>query len=69
MNDAALEAALLRGLADAWDTENHSRFRGRLRRPVFRLADTAKLGLWDRLRRELVLQRTLVRERPWGSTI
>lgn len=69
MNAAALEAALVRGLAEAWETENHGRFRGRLRRPVLCLADTARLGLWDRGRREIVLARSLVRERPWGIVV
>ena len=69
MNEAALEAALLRGLAESWDIENASRFRGRLRRPVLSLAESSHLGAWVRTRREIVMERRFVRERPWGVVL
>ncbi len=69
MNAAALEAALLRGLAEVWETENAGRFRGRLKRPVLSLADGTRLGAWIRGRREIILERGFVRERPWGVVV
>lgn len=69
MNEPLLEAALVRGLADAWAMENDGRFRGRLRRPVFRVMDTRRLGFWDLTRREIVLARNFIRERPWGVVV
>lgn len=63
------EAALLRAVAREWEGQNHGRFRGALRRPVFRLVDsTARLGTWDRARREIALSRVLF-TRGWGAVL
>lgn len=69
MTEAAVEAALLRALRDAWHQQDQLRFGGRLRAPTFRLVDGARLGLWDAARREIALQRAMVRTRPWGVVI
>src|SRR5690349_11084953 len=64
---AALEAALLRALADTWDDVNRTHFGGRLRRPVLALHDgPGRLGQWSGERRQLSLSRALVWEQPWG---
>ncbi|MEZ4403415.1 MAG: DUF2786 domain-containing protein [Kofleriaceae bacterium] len=67
---AALEAALLREVAAAFDWENQARFRSRLRRPVLTLADTAtRLGAWHRATRTLELSLPLVVTRPWPEVL
>ena len=67
---AALEAALLRRLAQEWENLNLGLFRGALRRPVLRLGDAARrLGQWDAHGRTLEISRALVIERPWGETV
>lgn len=64
---AALEAALLRQLADTWAEINQNHFDRRLRRPVFALLDGGvRLGAWMGDRRTLALARALVLEHPWG---
>jgi hypothetical protein len=63
---ATLEAALLRQLGETWAEINQNHFRRRLRRPVFALSDTARLGAWISGRRTLELSRALVLEQPWG---
>ncbi len=74
MNDgtlsAALEAALLRELADLHHNESWSRFGSRLRAPVFALSDaTTFLGRWVRSTRTIELSRALVVERPWPDVV
>jgi hypothetical protein len=67
---ALLEAALLRELAQAYDTENWARFGKRLRRPVLTLSSsTSRLGCWIRATRTLELARGLVLDRPWLEVI
>jgi hypothetical protein len=64
---AALEAALLRALAESWDEINHSHFGGKLQRPVLALHDgPGRLGAWGSERRQLSLSRALIWEQPWG---
>jgi hypothetical protein len=63
---ATLEAALLRQLGETWAEINQNHFRGRLRRPVFGLAEGSRLGAWIGERRTLELSRALVLEQPWG---
>ncbi len=63
----ALEAALLRELAAAWDEFNAHHFKRRLRRPQLKLHDgEGKLGQWIGAHRTLSLSRALVKDRPWG---
>ena len=67
---AALETALLRALADAWDQINYAHFRSQLRRPALGLLEgPSKLGLWHGARRTLSLGRRLVLEQPWAVVI
>jgi uncharacterized protein DUF2786/SprT-like family protein len=64
----ALEAALVRQLAETWAEINHNHFRGRLRRPVIALSDGGgRLGAWHSQRREISLGRALVLGQPWGA--
>jgi len=69
VTDAAVEAALLRAAREVWHQQNQLRFRGVLRAPTFRLVEGGRLGFWDAARREIALQRSLVRERPWGVVV
>jgi hypothetical protein len=65
---AALEAALVRQLAETWEEINQNHFRGKLRRPVLGLSDGGgRLGAWHGARRELTLARGLVLEHGWGT--
>lgn len=67
---AALEAALLRTLAESWDEINYSHFGRKLRRPVLALHDgQGRLGQWNGARSELSLSRALVWEQPWGVVL
>lgn len=67
---AAVEAALLRAVGNAWEYENASRFGRALRRPQLRLDDsTHRLAGWVRSTREIVVSRRLVREQPWGVVV
>jgi len=67
---AELEAALLRELAELHDNESWSRFRSKLRRPMFALSSsTATLGRWIRATRTIELSRSLVLERPWPEVV
>ena len=67
---AELEAALLRELAELYDTENWARFSRRLRRPVLALSDAAsRLGCWHRATRTIELSRALVLDRPWSDVV
>jgi hypothetical protein len=67
---AALEAALLRELADVHANENWSRFGSRLRPPVFALSDsTTTLGRWVSATRTIELSRGLVLDRPWPDVV
>jgi len=67
---AELEAALLRELAEVYDTENWARFSSRLRRPVLALSDaTSRLGCWIRATRTIELSRALVLDRPWRDVV
>jgi hypothetical protein len=63
---ATLEAALLRQLGDTWTEINHNHFRGRCKRPVLALGESARLGAWVGDRRLLELSRALVLGQPWG---
>ena len=63
---ATLEAALLRQLGETWAEINQNHFRRKLRRPVFALSDTARLGAWIGERRTLELSRSLIVEQPWS---
>jgi hypothetical protein len=64
---AALEAALLRQLAETWEEINGNHFRRRLERPAFLLHDgDSRLGAWNGVRRTISLSRALVLDRPWG---
>jgi hypothetical protein len=64
---AALERALLVELASTWAELNANHFRGRLRKPVFALADgERRLGTWDGARRTMSFSRSLVVGRPWA---
>lgn len=65
---AALERALLGELASTWGEVNANHFKGRLRRPVFALADgERRLGFWDGARRTMSFSRALVVDRPWAA--
>jgi len=65
---AALEAALLRELRTQFEWENHVRFSGALKLPVFVLGDSAhRLGQWSRPTRRLELSRALILARPWAE--
>jgi hypothetical protein len=66
----ALENALLRALAEAWDQINFAHFRSQLRRPALTLHEgQRKLGLWNGPRRTLSLGRELVLQHPWATVI
>ena len=65
---SALDAALLRELANTWAELAHNHFRGALRPPALELADTStRLGAWHRATRTISLSRTLVYGQPWGK--
>src|SRR3954467_1694697 len=65
---AALDAALLRELANTWTELSHNHFRGALRPPALELVDTSmRLGAWHRATRTISLSRTLVYGQPWGT--
>ncbi len=68
---AALERRVLTGLILEWDlaaSELAPGYRGRLRRPLFRLADTpGRLGQWDAAKREICLNRHLACNHPWDE--
>jgi hypothetical protein len=65
---SALDAALLRELANTWAELSHNHFRGALRPPVLELVDTSvRLGAWHRATRTISLSRTLVYGQPWGT--
>lgn len=67
---AALEAALMRALAESWDQINFAHFGHKLRRPTLALHDGAgKLGLWNGARRTLSLARALVLGAGWGEVL
>jgi hypothetical protein len=67
---AELEAALLRELAELHDNESWSRFRGRLKRPMFALSSSATtLGRWIHARRTIELSETLVLTKPWPEVV
>ncbi|MEP6655570.1 MAG: hypothetical protein ABJA82_19545, partial [Myxococcales bacterium] len=64
--DAALERALVLQLAQTWAELNQNHFRGRLRRPVFALSDTARrLGAWVGQTRTLSISKRLILDCPW----
>ncbi len=68
---AAVERRVLIGLIHEWDlaaSELEEHLRERLRRPLFRLADTpGRLGQWDAAKREICLNRTLACTHPWDE--
>ena len=65
---SALDAALLRELANTWAELSHNHFRGALRPPALELVDTStRLGAWHRATRTISLSRTLVYGQPWGT--
>ena len=67
---AALEAALLRELADVHKTESWLHFASRLKTPVFVLSDSAAhLGRWIGPMRTIELSRRLVLDRPWPDVV
>ncbi len=67
---AALEAALLRELADVFATESWARFGRALQPPVFALTDsTTVLGRWVRATRTILLSRKLVLDHPWPDVV
>lgn len=67
---AALEAALLRELAEAWALVNATYFRRRLRPPLLELStSTTHLGRWTPTTRTLEIARRLVLEHPWGAVL
>ena len=67
---AALEAALLRELAEVHKTESWLHFGSRLRPPVFVLTDSvAHLGRWIGPMRTIELSRRLVLDRPWPDVV
>ena len=56
------EAACLRALRAAWEEQNLSRFRGKLRPPALELsAATSRLGQWDATTRTIQLARDALR--------
>ena len=62
---SALDAALLRELANTWAELAHNHFGGVLRPPALELADTsARLGAWHHGTRTISLSRTLVYGQP-----
>jgi hypothetical protein len=64
---SALEAALLRELAETWDEIAHNHFKAVLRRPVLALSEHARrLGEWIRAQRTIAISRRLVVTQPWG---
>src|SRR5204863_9127732 len=65
---SALDAALLRELANTWAELAHNHFRGALRPPALDLTDTStRLGAWHRATRTISLSRALVYGQPWGT--
>jgi hypothetical protein len=65
---SALDAALLRELANTWAELSRTHFRGALRPPALELVDTSmRLGAWHRATRTISLSRTLVYGHPWGT--
>jgi len=65
---SALDAALLRELANTWAELSHNHFRGALRPPALELVDTSvRLGAWHRATRTISLSRKLVYGQPWGT--
>jgi hypothetical protein len=68
---AAHERRVLNGLVHEWElaaSELEDHLRARLRRPLFRLADTpGRLGLWDAAKREICLNRDLACTHPWDE--
>ena len=64
----ALDAALLRELANTWAELAHNHFGGVLRPPALELADTStRLGAWHPATRTISLSRALVYGQPWGT--
>ncbi len=64
---SALEAALLRELAETWDEIAHNHFKAALRRPVLALSEhDRRLGEWSRAQRTIAISRRLVVTQPWG---
>jgi hypothetical protein len=64
--DELLDRALLHEITAIWDTANHGWFRRALRRPVFRLVETATVfGTWHRETRTISVNRRFAREAPW----
>jgi hypothetical protein len=64
---SALEAALLRELAETWDEIAHNHFKTALRRPVLALSShERRLGEWIRAQRTIAISRRLVVSQPWG---
>lgn len=67
---AALEAALLRELAEQYRLLAVNYFKGGLKLPQFELSDTrARLGRWVEETRTIELSRPLVLEQPWGVVV
>jgi len=67
---AAVEAGLLRALAEAWNTLNENYFKGALRRPQLVLVDNAaRLGEWRSGSRTIALQRAFVFDQAWGVVV
>ncbi len=65
-----LERKLVHRLAAEWDSVNLTFFKGALRRPQLRVADTrARLGQWDGALRTIELSRELVLTRPWTEVV
>lgn len=64
--DPSWDRAVLLALLDEWENQHHALFAGRLRRPVFRLTDDdGELGAWRPERREISMQRALLRGGSW----
>lgn len=67
---AALEAALLREVAEQYRHLAVNYFKGALRLPQFELvASRATLGRWVEATRTIELSRPLVLEQPWGVVV
>jgi len=67
---AALEAALVRELANHWKQVNASYFRGALRQPLILLSNAEhRLGRWVPHERTIEISRKLVVSTAWGATV